>query len=209
MVKIEDIKKELEKLKTDKDRINYLESLLESLKDKKLIQEIKNLIQTLQNLEVEIEGHSPEFDLRSSKIEAPKYEIKKPVVSERVSDLEEKIDNTEVKQGDGQVQYSEGPAILYKSGNGGSAVVNGIKRSLSGSGLLHGSTHQEIMEEKRKISEYLGNSPSEVTDRYFNAVENGETFKKYQSNIQAVDVNDILDESEDNKKYNLKKVEVK
>ena len=64
MVKIEDIKKELEKLKTDKDRINYLESLLESLKDKKLIQEIKNLIQTLQNLEVEIEGHSPEFDLR-------------------------------------------------------------------------------------------------------------------------------------------------
>ncbi len=209
MVKIEDIKKELKKLKTDGDRVSYLESLLESLKDKKLIQEIEELIKDLQNLEVEIEEPSPRIDLVSSGIEAPKYEIREPAVGREVSDLEEKIDNTEVRQENGHVQYSTTPAILYRSGNGESPIIKGIRESLSGSGLLHSSTHQEIMDEKREISKYLGNAPSEITDRYFNAVENGETFKKYQSNIQSVDVNEILDESEDNKKYDLKKVEVK
>ena len=208
-MKIEDIKNELKKLRTDKDRVNYLESLLKTLKDKELIQEIKELIETLQNLETEIEGPSSRINLGSSEMEAPKYEIKEPVLRRGISDLEKTIDNTEVRQENGQVQYSTAPAILYKSGNGESPVINGIRKNLSGSGLLHSSTHQEIMDEKREISKYLGNAPSEVTDRYFNAVENGETFKNYKSNTQAVDVNDILNESKDNKKYNLKKVEVK
>lgn len=208
-MKIEDIKKELEKLKTDIDRLNYLKSLLKTLKDKNLIKEIKELIEDLQNLEIEIEGPSPITNLINSEIEAPKYEVRAPNIRRGISGLEDRVDDTETRQDNGQTQYSAPPEVLYKSGNGESPVIRGLRESLSRNGLLHGSTHQEIIEEKRKISEYLGHAPSEITDRYFNAVENGETFKKYQSNIQSVDVNEILDSNKDNKKYDLKKVEVK
>lgn len=209
MVKIEDIKKELKKLKTDRDRINYLKSLLKTLKDKKLIEEIKELIENLQNLEIEFEEHSPRTNFGSTEIEAPKYERRELFVRTEASGLEERIGNTEVRQENGQVQYSTIPSILYESGNGESLIIKGIRESLGRSGLLHGSTHQEIIEEKREISKYLGNAPSEITDRYFNAIENGETFKKYQSNIQSINIPDILDDSKDKKKYNLRKIEVK
>jgi len=210
MVKIQDIKKELKKLKTDKSRTNYLKSLLAKLKDKKLIKEIKKLIEDSQNLETEIEEPSPRTDLKITEIEAPKYEIREPAPTREVSGLEDRVGNSETKADSRQTQYQVAPPVLYESGtNGESAALKSIREDLGRKGLLHGSTHQEIIEEKREISKYLGNAPTEITNQYFNALEQEETFKKYESNIQPVDVHDILEEDTDKKKYRLKKVEVK
>ena len=210
MVKIDDLKKELKKLKTDRARINYLNSLLKKLKDKKLIKEVKELIKSFQNLEIEIE-ESQKVDLRDVKVEAPKYERREePVERRETSGLEERVGNSETRADFKQIEYSITPPILYETGtNGESSITRSLREDLSRRGLLHGSTHQEIIEEKREISKYLGDAPIEIADKYFNAIERGETFKKYESKIQSIDVHDILEENSDKKKYRLKKVEVK
>jgi hypothetical protein len=62
MLKIKDIVENLEKIEDNKDKINYLESLLEDLEDEELIEKIESLIKVLkESLENKLNVEIPVF----------------------------------------------------------------------------------------------------------------------------------------------------
>ena len=168
MVNIKEINETLNKLKTNTERISYLENLLKEIKDKKLEEEVKKLIQDLRELEevwqIETKGRVewsiPEEPLEERRT-LEKQVISIPLVREEKKD-EDKIiyglqDNTDFYRGKKLENSNSG----YKPAN---------TRMDQGKPFIEGN---ESSMERRVNEQFTGNLKNEDMDEP----------QRYRSNI--------------------------